>query len=412
MNPAVALQRAAAIRPALARRALETESARRVAAATFGELHEAGLFRLLQPARVGGAELDMGVLVEVSAELARGCAASAWVLANLASHHWMLGMWPQAAQDEVWGAGGESADALICASLIFPAGRAHACAGGYRLSGRWTFASGIDDSGWVMLGAIVDEGGGAGEEHWDGEPEEPDAFAMAPGEYRIFLLPKGDYRVRDTWHAAGLCGTGSNEVSVAGVLVPPHLTLPITAVQGGMTPGSQANPGPLYRIPLLPTFGYVVAGVTLGIAQGALDRFTGENRDRMASYSGRMLTDFHPVQARVAEAAASIDAAKRLLLGNCADIMADAAQEAAPAPLEKARLRRDAAFAAQLCRRAVELLFDASGGAALFLAHPAQRALRDIYAACSHIALNWDAAAAVYGRVALGHSADLPPYER
>lgn len=410
MNPAEALARAAALRPALAQRALETESARRVAAATFEELQGAGLFRLLQPARVGGAELNIAALVEVSAELARGCAASAWVLANLASHHWMLGMWSQAAQDDVWGASGETADALICASLIFPAGRAQACEGGYRLSGRWTFASGIDDCAWVMLGAIVGEGGGEGEEGGDNEQHEPDAFANTPGEYRMFLLPRGDYQVRDTWHAAGLCGTGSNEVNVAGAQVAIHRSLPLAAVQGGITPGSLANPGPLYRIPLLPTFGYVVAGVTLGIAQGALDLFTGD--DRLASYSGRMLTDFHSVQTRVAEASASIDAARRLLLGNSADIMADAARMEAPSLLEKARLRRDAAFAAQLGRRAVDLLFDASGGTALFLAHPAQRALRDIRAACSHIALNWDVAAAIYGRVALGHSADLPPYER
>jgi len=409
INPAEALERAAALRPALAQRALETESARRVAAATFDELHGAGLFRLLQPARVGGAELNITALVEVSAELARGCAASAWVLANLASHHWMLGMWSRAAQDDVWGAGGETADALICASLIFPAGRAVACEGGYRLSGRWTFASGIDDCAWVMLGAIVGEGGGEGEES---KHREPDAFADIPGEYRIFLLPRGDYTVRDTWYAAGLCGTGSNEVNVAGAHVAMHRSLPLAAVQGGITPGSRVNPGPLYRIPLLPTFGYVVAGVALGIAQGALDLFTGDNRDRQTSYSGRMLTDFHSVQARVAEAAASIDAARRLLLGNSADIMADAAREEVPSLLEKARLRRDAAFAAQLCRRAVDLLFDASGGSALFLAHPAQRALRDIRAACAHIALNWDAAAAIYGSVALGHSADLPPYER
>ena len=408
-NPAEVLARAAALRPALAQRALATESARRVSTATFGELHAAGLFRLLQPARVGGAELDIAALVEVSAELARGCASSAWVLANLASHHWMLGMWPQAAQDEVWGASGETADALICASLIFPAGRAQACEGGYRLSGRWTFASGIDDCAWVMLGAIVGEGG---EESEESEQHDPHAYADIPGEYRLFLLPKGDYSVRDTWYAAGLCGTGSNEVSVAAAQVATYRSLPLAAAQGGATPGSRVNAGPLYRIPLLPAFGYVVAGVTLGIAQGALDLFTGDDRGRQTSYSGRMLTDFHAVQARVAEASASIDAARCLLLGNCADIMADAAREEAPALLEKARLRRDAAFAAQLCRRAVDLLFDASGGSALFLAHPAQRALRDIRAACSHIALNWDAAAAVYGRVALGHSADLPPYER
>ncbi len=404
MNIDEALRSSTALRPALAERAVATERARRLPDSTIRELHAAGLFRLLQPARVGGAELPIATLVEVSAEMARACASSAWVLANLASHHWMLGMWPQAAQQEVWGAAGENADVLIGASLIFPAGRAEPCADGYVLNGCWTFASGIDACEWVMLGAIV--GGGRD------EIGAADAYTNADGEYRLFLLPKSDYAVRDTWQVAGLCGTGSNEVSVVEAHVATHRTLSLAEVQGGATPGSRTNPGLLYRIPLLPSFGYVVAGVALGIARGALDLFIGNHDQRLASYSGRVMADYPSVQSRVAEAAVNIDTARRILLGNCADIMADASRQDAPELLEKVRLRRDAAFAAQLCRRAVDLLFDASGGSALFLSHPAQRSMRDIRAACSHITLNWDAAASLYGRVALGHSADLPPYER
>lgn len=400
---AEAVARAAALRPALAERAAATEAARRLPGETLAELHVTGLFRLLQPASVGGAELPINALLEVSAELARACASSAWVLANLASHHWMLGMWPQAAQQEVWGAAGEHADVLIGASLIFPAGRAEPCDGGYTLSGRWGFASGIDDCEWVMLGGIVVEDGRGGN----------DPLGNGSGEYRLFLLPRSDFTVRDTWQAAGLCGTASNEVSVTAVHVAAHRSLPLTATRGGViAAGAAAGQAPLYRIPLLPTFGYVIAGVVLGIAQGALDLFVGDNCSRLTSYSGRMMADYPTVHARVAEAAASIDAARRILLGNCADIMADAARSEAPALLEKVRLRRDAAFAAQLCRRAVDLLFDACGGAALYLSHPAQRSLRDMRAACAHITLNWDAAASLYGRVAVGHSADLPPYER
>jgi 3-hydroxy-9,10-secoandrosta-1,3,5(10)-triene-9,17-dione monooxygenase len=397
-NVSEALALAAKLTPTFGARALEAERDCRVPAESLSELHAAALFRLLQPARIGGAELDIGALVEVSAELARGCASTAWVFANLASHHWMLGMWPPSAQDEVWG---DDPDALVGAALIFPSGRATRVAGGYQLSGTWGYTSGIDACQWVILGAIVADAG-------DGT----DAFANTPGEYRLFLLPKSDYQIHDTWQVVGLAGSGSNEIAVAAALVPVHRTLALADASGGATPGSVVNPGPLYRIPLLPTFGYVVAGVALGIAQGALDLFAVENRQRLASYSGRMLTDYASVQARVAEAGACVDAARRVLLANCADIMADAACNKPPSLLEKARLRRDAAFAAQLARRAVDLLFDASGGAVLFLVHPAQRAMRDIRAACAHIALNWDAAASLYGRVALGHSADLPPYER
>ena len=386
------LQRARAMVPGLADRALATESARQLPDSTMEAFRSTGLLRLLQPQRVGGYELDFGILGDVCAEVARGCASSAWVLANLISHNWMLGMWPKQAQDEVWQAG--DGDSAIGASLIFPAGRALMEGGDYKLHGRWGFASGIDACDWVMLGAIV-----------DGDEENP-------GEYRLFLLPRVDYSVHDTWFAAGLAGTGSKEVCVEDATVPPYRTLPLRATQGGATPGSAVNPGPLYRIPLLATFGYVVAGVPLGIAEGALEQFTGDNRRRLASYSGRALVDFAPVQWKIAEASASIEAARRMLKANCDEIMRLAERPEAPTLEHKAHMRRDCAFAARLCKRAVDLLFEASGGAALYLSHPVQRAFRDVHAAASHIALNWDAAATAYGRVVLGRAGDMPPYER
>lgn len=422
MNPALLCpDTASALRPALAARAARTEEARQLLPDTLSELHASGLFRLLQPREVGGAELPLAALVEVSAELARSCASTGWVLANLASHHWMLGMWPRVARDEVWGAQGERGDTLVAASLIFPAGRAIASSGGFRLSGHWSFASGINLCDWVMLGAIVGR---------DTSDEQGLWSDVEPGEYRLFLLPRGEYSVHDTWQTAGLCGTGSNEVHVANALVPAYRSLPLTQVQelldgqacSGVASGAASrvatNSAPaaidaaLYRMPLLPSFGYIIAGVALGIAQGMLDLFVTDTAGRLTSYSGRAMTDYPAVQARVAEAAAQIDAARRILLGNCDDIMRAAAACHSPDLLEKLRLRRDAAFAARLCSEAVASLFTACGGAALFLSHPAQRALRDMHGVCAHITLNWDAAAALYGRVALGHGADLPPYER
>lgn len=391
------VRRAGELAPAFAARALSTEQARRVPDESLRELHESGLLRLLQPARVGGLERDFGTFVEVTEELARGCASTAWVFANLASHHWMLGMWPAAAQDEVWG-GGAGADAVIAASLAFPAGHARSEAGGYRMRGRWSFASGVDAAEWVMLGAVVDDSA--------------EGLAGAPGEYRLFLLPRKDFGVHDNWYVSGLAGSGSKQVDVCDVLVPEHRSLALRHTQGGDTPGSAVNPGPLYRVPLLATFGYVVAGVPLGIAVGALDLFLGENGRRLASYSGRPLTDFSSVQVKVAEASANIHAARRILEADCADIMAMAADGGLPDAERKARLRRDVAFSARLAAGAVNLLFEASGGSVLYLEHPVQRAFRDVHAAVSHIALNWDAAANLYGRAAFGHVADMLPYER
>lgn len=393
-----ARQTAQSLVPLLAAEARAVEEARGVPDSHLRRLAAAGLFKTLLPRRIGGAELPFAVLSEVTRILAQGCGSTAWVYANLLSHGWMLGMWPAAAQHEVWGERGERADTFIGGSLVFQAGRAVPGADGYRLSGRWSFTSGIDACDWVMLGAVVEQ---------DGAP-----LGDARGEYRMLLLPRGDFAIRDTWYAAGLCGSGSKEVVVDGAFVPGHRTLALADAQGGATPGSTLNPGPLYRIPVLPTFGYVVAGVPLGVAQGALALFAGSDQQRLTSYSGRTLVDFPAVQMKVAEAAASIDAAHLLLEKNSADIQRNAQAEAAPDELEKARLRRDAAFAGRLALRAVDLLFEASGGAALFVTHPAQRAFRDAHAAMAHIALNWDAAASIYGRVALGVAGELMPFER
>ncbi|MGH7036244.1 MAG: acyl-CoA dehydrogenase family protein, partial [Stellaceae bacterium] len=148
----VLAERARALVPALRQRAAETERLRRVPDETLAELHASGIFRMLQPRRVGGSELPYRALIELGAILAEGCGSTAWVVANLASHHWMMAMWPKEAQDEVWG---RSPDDLIGSALVFPSGRAVAAEGGYRLGGRWPFSSGVDASLWNFVGGIV-----------------------------------------------------------------------------------------------------------------------------------------------------------------------------------------------------------------------------------------------------------------
>jgi 3-hydroxy-9,10-secoandrosta-1,3,5(10)-triene-9,17-dione monooxygenase len=194
------VQRARDLIPHLAERAERAETLRTLAPDTEQDLHQTGLYRMLQPKRVGGSELDYGVLVEVGAELARGCASTAWNLTNLASHHWMLAMFPEVAQSCVWD---KKPDALIASSFIFPVGKARTVNGGYSLSGRWPFSSGVGVCGWNMLGGIVADG----------------TAAVMPG-HRVFLLPRSDYDIIDTWHAAGLKGTGSHDIACEDVFVP------------------------------------------------------------------------------------------------------------------------------------------------------------------------------------------------
>jgi 3-hydroxy-9,10-secoandrosta-1,3,5(10)-triene-9,17-dione monooxygenase len=287
----------------------------------------------------------------------------------------------------VWGA---DRDVLIASSMVFPAGVARRVAGGYRLSGRWPFSSGVDPSAWNMLGGIV-----------RGEAE--------TGEYRMFLLPRDDYTIIDNWHVLGLRGTGSKDVEAKDVFVREDRTLAVEDTKGGGThPGAAANPASLFRIPIFATFPYMLTGIALGVAQGAYESVIDSLRGRVARYSGKSLADMTAVQIKIAEAGACIDTARRVMRDHCQTAQTLAERGEVPDLSTKATWRRDGAFTAGLCERAVDVLFKTGGGAALFDDHPLQRAFRDVHAATAHISMIWEAQATTFGRVALALPCDNP----
>src|SRR5712672_3532516 len=379
---AAMVARARALIPTLRERASMTEEVRRLPAETERDLHDAGLFRIVQPKRVGGSELDYVALVDCADALGQADASVAWNFANLASHHWMLGMFDPRAQDAVWK---KNADALIASSFIFPAGRARKVDGGYRLSGHWPFSSGVGSSDWNMLAGVV-----ASEDEADGI------------EYRLFLLNKDDYKINDTWNATGLCGTGSNDVRVVDAFVAEQMTVAVSDLTGGPTPGSVVNPNALYALPVFSLFPYVLSGVGLGNAQACLNDYVEFARHRASTYNRAKLSDMQTTQIKIAEASAKIDAARLLMRANCLNAMADARCGHIPDIAAKTKLRRDGAFSVNLCTAAVSLLFTASGARSLFTSGPLQRQFRDAHAVNSHLAFNFDAAGTNYGRVALG----------
>jgi 3-hydroxy-9,10-secoandrosta-1,3,5(10)-triene-9,17-dione monooxygenase len=379
---AAMVARAAALAPRLRESARSSEQLRCLAEETERELHESGLFRIVQPKRVGGSELDYIALIDCADAIGQGDASAAWTFANLASHHWMLAMFDSRAQDAVWG---KNPDALIASSFIFPAGRARKVDGGYTLRGSWPFSSGVNCSEWNMLASVVSS--------------EDDADGI---EYRIFLLPKGDYSIKDTWDAAGLRGTGSNDVEVSDAFVADHMTVGVHEVAGGPTPGSRTNPNALYTLPVFSLFPYVLSGVALGNAQACLDDYVDLARHRASTYNRAKIGDLQVTQIKIAEAASKIDAARLIMRSTCIEALADARRGHIPDMAAKTRMRRDGAFSVNLCTEAVSLLFAASGARGLYMSGALQRQFRDAHAINSHIAFNFDAAGTNYGRVALG----------
>jgi 3-hydroxy-9,10-secoandrosta-1,3,5(10)-triene-9,17-dione monooxygenase len=374
--------RAKALIPQLRSRAAHTEELRRLPPETERDLHDAGLFRIVQPRRVGGSEFDYVALVDCAEALGMGDASVAWNFANLASHHWMLGMFDKRAQDQVWD---NEPDVLIASSFIFPAGRATKVEGGYRLRGSWPFSSGVASSEWNMLASVV-----SSEDEADGI------------EYRIFLVHRDHYKILDTWNATGLRGTGSNDVEISDAFVAKALSVAVNELAGGPTPGSAANPNALYTLPVFSLFPYVLSGVALGNAQACLDDYIESARHRTSTYNRTKLGDMQSTQIKIAEASAKIDAARLIMRSNCIEAMAEARLGHFPDMGAKTRLRRDGAFAVNLCTEAVSLLFAASGARGLFTTGALQRQFRDAHAINSHLAFNFDAAGTNYGRVALG----------
>jgi len=379
---ATMVARARSLIPRLRDRASRTEELRRLPPETERDLHEAGLFRIVQPKRVGGSELDYVALVDCADAIGQADASAAWNFANLSSHHWMLGMFDRRAQDLVWG---KDPNALIASSFIFPAGRARKVDGGYVLRGSWPFSSGVDSSEWNMLASVVSS------------DDEADGI-----EYRIFLLNKSDFRIKDTWNATGLRGTGSNDVEVEEAFVAEPMTVAVNDLAGGPTPGSAANPNALYALPVFSLFPYVLSGVALGNAQACLDDYVDLARHRASTYNRAKLGDLQTTQIKIADASSKIDAARLIMRSTCIAAMADARRGSIPDIAAKTRTRRDGAYSVNLCTEAVSLLFAASGARGLYTSGALQRQFRDAHAINSHIAFNFDAAGTNYGRVALG----------
>jgi 3-hydroxy-9,10-secoandrosta-1,3,5(10)-triene-9,17-dione monooxygenase len=373
--------RAESLLPGLRQRAKETEEQRHVPTATIHEFLDAGLFRVLQPARFGGYELGYGrTQTELCNVLGRACGSSAWVQSVIACHAWCLAMFPAAAQDAVWS---NDPDTLIGTAFNFNSGRGRPVDGGYFVDGEWSFSSGSDHCEWIILGTpIFDRDGPASKRIWT-------------------LLPRKDWEVVDVWFAAGLKGSSSNDIHVRGAFVPSEFTAESETFDGRPTPGSQVNAAYIYRLPLFSVFPYNVSTPALGIARGALEAFV----EYTASRPDR--ANLPQRQMRIAESAAEIDAAHAVWLANAAQIER-LGPTGGPWPASVlARFRRDLAYATMLCTRAVDRLTVAVGAHGMLEDTPIQRAFRDVHAIANHAANNWDLQAIPFARDALG----LPPIQ-
>ena len=374
------LQRARELAPRLVTRATDAEREGMVPAESVRVIAAAGLFRVLQPRRWGGYELDPRVFYRIQMALAEGCMSTAWIYGVIGVHNWQLPLFPEQAQQDVWA---KDSGTLI-ASTYMPVGKSEKVDGGYRFSGRWSFSSGVDHCEWIFLGGLL--------------PKRDGSEGL---EHTTFLLPKSDYRIERNWDVLGLRGTGSHDIVVENAFVPEHRTQRTNDHSNAGCPGRELNSGWLYRIPFTQVFQRAVSSSCIGALDGAIASF----RERAAAHVGKhgaKTADDPNAQMAVAEAMMTTDQLKLVLFRNYARIV-QCARTGERMPVEERLMQRaQASQVPKVCARMADELLRACAASGTFRGNPVERVFRDIHQARAHIANNTDAYARAHGAVMLG----------
>ena len=379
------VERAAALRPELSDRARATEADRRISPEVMALLADNDLLRMCQPARFGGYEYGPSALVRVGYELGQACGSTAWCAMLANSNAWFASYWSLQAQEEVWG--GTGTGNLIAAPLA-PTGKCEPAEGGYRLWGRWPFASNCDNSDWAIISAVIPEGG-------DG-----------PSGAAWFLTPMSTLQIdQDSWHMAGMQGTGSKTLYAdEPIFLPAHRVVRLRDVGALSTPGSEIEGNVLARFGW-PTFG--AAGLVaplLGMAKGALDSYVATMRGKVRPGAASTAADNPFIQERAGRASVALEATLNLLLRDLTEAESAIFGGARLDEAQRVKIRRDFGYAARQAVDIVNSLYDVAGASSAELDRPLQRFWRDVNAGAGHVSLDDNAIMAMTGQLMFGLS--------
>ncbi len=361
----------------LAERAAEAERMRALHPETMAEADAAGYFALLAPVTAGGQGASFSEFLDLVRRLARGCASSAWTLAFLSLHAWMVCKFPAEAQARFFADG----KMPLAPAPLAPTGRAERVEGGYRVTGRWEWATGINHSDWVLVNAIDSE----------------------TGQPRYCAMPVEDAEIEDVWFMSGMCSTGSNAVAVHDVLVPDYMTLPASQMAAGASPGEALHPGSTLGYPLRTSLTMVAATPAVGAAEAALAWYIERMKTKQQAFGGgTRQADVQTTHMRLGEAIAEVRAMRLVWDDACAMIEREGPRGASSPVEAQAALRLAAAQIVRLANRAIDIMAASAGASASFLSNPLQRQLRDVQVIRGHVMYDWDRTCVLAGKVELG----------
>ena len=349
-----------------------TEAERSVPRESIQDLVDIGVARMLVPKEHGGLDLSIRDAVDTVTVIAQGCASTAWVSWLMMHVPMVIASFPLEAQQAVWADGPDVVTAGSHIGMTI-----QSVPGGYRISGRGAFTSGVNNADWIYVGGMI--------------PVE-----SGPPQVHYFLLNKSQYSIQDTWDTIGMRGTGSNTVVVDDVFVPEGFTLAHSDAREGTGPGATLNSNPALHLPWAARGSLGFIATIVGATQGAYDDVVATLTTKRKP-GGTRAADSEALQVEVGLVSAKLDAANTLLQG-----LADRADAGGSFTLaERAALTRTGAFIVTLALDSIDKLMELSGTSGFGTTAVVQQAWRDVHFAAAHISLGRRDTFGRYGRILL-----------
>lgn len=386
LDAAELVRRTTELGPLIRDHAAEAERLRRPVAAVWAAIRKSGFFYQFVPRARGGLGVDTDAFIDAALPIAMADPATAWSACFCAGHNRTFAHFPKEAQNEIWGIWGGDYPYIVAPFLSSGSGQATRVKDGYRVSGTWSWASGIMDADWVLAVTTL--------------PGEGDESQLA-----LAIFPAEDASVIDTWNMDGLAASGSNDVTITDLFIPEHHMMFDQGVFSGKTVGARDYPEPVFHMPLITFAGFVASVPVLGAAKGLLAISRQLLPSRIIKGTQTALGENPAAQVRLARADLMVSTAEQIIRNVGKSGMEAGNLEELEQVTTRIRLRAQTAFAVKLCRDAAALLSEGAGSSVHRLEQPFQRMVRDLNIMSSHVGFDPDACNELHGRAILG----LPP---